>query len=152
MMRYIGSGQPWDNARADDVFDNALAHWRDHSFGWLSILERPLRVSAGFLVVNFVGRQALDIPPDDVSIGWWIHESAWGRGYATEAATAARDAAFKGLAIERLISLLAPANVRSAHVANRIGMHFDRGTVDRDGAPLDVYLLERERWRALLVT
>jgi RimJ/RimL family protein N-acetyltransferase len=45
----------------------------------------------------------------------------WGRGYATEAALATRTWAREELGIGRLISLIAPANVRSQRVAERLG-------------------------------
>jgi RimJ/RimL family protein N-acetyltransferase len=53
-------------------------------------------------------------------LGWAVIPEHWGKGYATEAARAARDWA-RGLGIERLISVIAPANVRSQRVAERLG-------------------------------
>lgn len=53
-------------------------------------------------------------------LGWALIPAHWGHGYATEAARAVRDWAF-GLGVERLISVIAPANVRSQRVAERLG-------------------------------
>jgi RimJ/RimL family protein N-acetyltransferase len=53
-------------------------------------------------------------------LGWALMRAHWGHGYATEAARAVRDWA-RELGIERLISVIAPANVRSARVAKRLG-------------------------------
>jgi RimJ/RimL family protein N-acetyltransferase len=53
-------------------------------------------------------------------LGWALLREHWGHGYATEAAQAARDWA-RGRGIERLVSVIAPANVRSQRVAERLG-------------------------------
>jgi RimJ/RimL family protein N-acetyltransferase len=53
-------------------------------------------------------------------LGWALIREHWGKGYATEAARAARDWAWD-FGLERLISVIAPANVRSQRVAERLG-------------------------------
>jgi RimJ/RimL family protein N-acetyltransferase len=54
-------------------------------------------------------------------LGWALIRAHWGHGYATEAAAAIRDWAHDRRRIERLVSLIAPDNVRSQHVAERLG-------------------------------
>lgn len=53
-------------------------------------------------------------------LGWAIASPYWGRGYATEAARAVREWAYAERGIERLISLIDPANVRSVRVAVKL--------------------------------
>jgi RimJ/RimL family protein N-acetyltransferase len=55
-------------------------------------------------------------------IGWLLHRPFWGRGYATEAAIATRDAAFTRWGYRRVISLIRPVNEPSRRVAERVGM------------------------------
>jgi RimJ/RimL family protein N-acetyltransferase len=52
-------------------------------------------------------------------LGWALIRAHWGHGYATEAARAVRDWA-RGLGVERLVSVIAPANVRSQRVAEKL--------------------------------
>jgi RimJ/RimL family protein N-acetyltransferase len=54
-------------------------------------------------------------------LGWALTRAHWGHGYATEAAAAIRDWAYACRAIERLVSLISPNNVRSQRVAERLG-------------------------------
>ena len=54
-------------------------------------------------------------------IGWALARPHWGHGYATEAARAVRDWAREERGLERLISLIAPDNVASQRVAERLG-------------------------------
>ena len=53
-------------------------------------------------------------------LGWAVIRAHWGNGYATEAAGAVRDWA-RDRGVERLISVIAPANVRSQRVAEKLG-------------------------------
>lgn len=55
-------------------------------------------------------------------IGWLLDRPQWGKGYATEAATAVRDAAFTRWNYPEVISLIRAGNVASQRVAERIGM------------------------------
>jgi RimJ/RimL family protein N-acetyltransferase len=54
-------------------------------------------------------------------LGWALIRAHWGHGYATEAAAAIRDWAHDCRCIDRLVSLISPDNVRSQHVAERLG-------------------------------
>ncbi len=54
-------------------------------------------------------------------LGWALVRAQWGHGYATEAARAVRDWAHREGGFERLISLIAPGNVASRRVAERLG-------------------------------
>ena len=55
-------------------------------------------------------------------IGWLLDRPQWGKGYATETATAVRDAAFSRWHDPEVISLIRGANTPSQRVAERIGM------------------------------
>jgi RimJ/RimL family protein N-acetyltransferase len=56
-----------------------------------------------------------------VELGWAIGSEHWGRGYAPEAARAVREWVYDTLGLERLISLIDPANTKSARVAEKLG-------------------------------
>lgn len=55
-------------------------------------------------------------------VGYVLARSAWGRGYATEAASAVLGFARAGLGLERVEATCRPANTASAAVLRRIGM------------------------------
>ena len=54
-------------------------------------------------------------------IGWALVRDVWGKGYATEGATAATDWAFDTLGWTEVIHSIDPANVASQEVARRLG-------------------------------
>jgi len=55
-------------------------------------------------------------------VGWRLNRPYWGKGYATEAARAAVADGFGRLGLDEIVSMTAPANVRSIAVMERLGM------------------------------
>jgi RimJ/RimL family protein N-acetyltransferase len=62
-----------------------------------------------------------------VEVGWRLRRSAWGDGYATEAALAALDYGFDIADLDEIVSMTATTNLRSQRVMQRIGMTRDPG-------------------------
>lgn len=77
--------------------------------------------------IGFVGLlvQEVDGLPE-LEIGYHLLPSAWGRGYATEAAIACKEFAREHQLASSVISLIAPENTNSQAVAKRNGMVFER--------------------------
>jgi RimJ/RimL family protein N-acetyltransferase len=71
--------------------------------------------------------QTVDGMPD-LEVGYLIHRPFWRQGYATEAARACRDHAFRPLGRGRVISLIRPENLPSQGVARKLGMEAERRT------------------------
>jgi RimJ/RimL family protein N-acetyltransferase len=82
-----------------------------------------------------------------VEVGWRLGERFRGRGYATEGAAAAIDYGFDVLGLDRLVSILEPANVASGRVMEKLGFTFERETyAPATGELLHVRELVRSRW------
>ena len=79
---------------------------------------------------------------DELEIGYHLLPSAWGRGFATEAAIACRDFARVHRCASSVISLIDHRNFASQAVARRNGMVYEKDTVHR-GVPAMV-------WRVML--
>ncbi len=116
------------NQRADRkslrAFDAWLAsHWERFGFGVWAVQGRVAPLAG--VLLGFTGVAYPEFLPAVAArpeLGWRLASGAWGQGFATEAATAARDDAFARLALPELISLIDPANVRSQRVAEKVGM------------------------------
>lgn len=78
---------------------------------------------------------------EEVELVYVIAAAFWGRGYATEAAAAIRDYAFRALGVARLVSLIDPAHAASAQVALKLGMKPERDTVRPSGKTMRVYAI-----------
>ena len=101
------------------------ANFDRRGYGWWAVEVR----SSG----EFVGLAGLDqvddgLPFTGVEIGWRLARSAWGHGYATEAALAALAFGFETLGLPEILAVTTVDNLRSQAVMRRIGM-----TRDLDG-------------------
>ena len=83
-------------------------------------------------------------------IGWGLARSAWGKGYATEAARASIDWAFDHLGWTDVIHVIDPANTASAAVAQRLGAT-NRGPgrlpPPYEASSVDIWGQTRAQWR-----
>lgn len=87
----------------------------------------------------------------EIEVAYLFKRSAWHRGYATEAARACRDYAFRELGCDHVISLIRPANLPSRAVAERNGMTVWKTTTFRDLEAV-VYRVERSAQAANVQT
>ena len=77
----------------------------------------------------------------DVEVGYQLRPEFWGRGYATEAATAALAFGRDIVGLERIVALIDPRNVASQRVAAKLGMRWERD-VPIGQRTLGVYAIE----------
>ena len=114
-------------------------------------------------VTPFIGFVGLNPPmfpapwQPGVEIGWRLAQSAWGQGYATEAAEASLYFAFEHLQLTSVLALSVTTNSPSHAVMERIGMQrwhgmeFDHPRVPADW-PLKNHIVHRidaDAWQAL---
>ena len=94
------------------------------------------------------------LPADRPEIGWRFVRSAWGHGYATEAARAALRFGFEALGVPEIVSVTTVGNERSRAVMERIGMTRDPADdflhpnlpAGHPLRPHVMYRLSREEW------
>jgi RimJ/RimL family protein N-acetyltransferase len=106
---------------------------------WTLRLKAPSR--------DFVG-MALLMPVEgtgpEIEIGWRMPKSAWGQGYASEAARAVLSHGRNTLGLAAIVALINPDNARSIAVATRLGfLHAGRRAAY--GTEFDLYRLDWSR-------
>src|SRR5438034_6434206 len=89
VMRYIGDGHVQDRAEAAATLQRMRQHWDEHGFGRWAVERKDDGEVLGFAGLGFPRffPDLATIP----EIGWRLARLHWGKGYATEAATASRD-------------------------------------------------------------
>ena len=140
VMRHVGEGTPFSRDQTARTLERFQQRWQLDGYGSFVIELRDsgdVIGEAGLLAWDartWAHGLRLELGPEiELELGWALARDAWGRGYATEAALAARDWAFRELRPPRLISMIYPANVRSQRVAQKIGEHLERDVVTASG-------------------
>jgi RimJ/RimL family protein N-acetyltransferase len=137
---------PLTRAQSDAMIERIEAGFDRHGFGLWAV-----EVAA---TGEFIGFTGLSVPRFDapfmpaVEVGWRLARSAWGCGYASEAARRALRVGFDEYGLAEVVSFTATVNLRSQAVMRRIGMtsnpldDFDHPLVD-EGHPLRRHVLYR---------
>lgn len=81
-------------------------------------------------------------PTEDFEVGWHLRRRSWGMGYASEAARAALVYAQETLGLDKIHAVLYRENVRSAKVAERIGMKHVGATDRYYGVEVELYEMD----------
>lgn len=140
-MRYYP--RPFTAEEALSWIRRNIRRYADYGFGLWAVVVRETGQMVGQVGL---APQRVD-GREEIEVGWQINRRVWRRGYATEAARAARDWAFANTGLDHLISLIRPINEASAAVAAKLGMRPDRETIYA-GLPHDVWQLTRAEWLA----
>jgi RimJ/RimL family protein N-acetyltransferase len=146
VMRWIG-GVAGDRAATVENIERWVARWERNGVGQFAVLLDGHAIGRVGLLVwdprtwetstyEQAGEHA------ETELGWALARRHWGHGYATEAARAVREWAYAERGIERLISLIAPDNVRSVRVAEKLGARPER-QVETAHGPANVWIHPR---------
>ncbi|WP_318211743.1 GNAT family N-acetyltransferase [Streptomyces sp. SJL17-1] len=120
VRKYLGG--PQTREQSDAALAGMRADFHERGFGWWALEARETG--------RFIGRVGLDVVGPDmpfagVDIGWRLTRSAWGHGYATEAALACLAFGFETLGLPEVLASTTVENLRSQAVMRRIGMTRD---------------------------
>jgi RimJ/RimL family protein N-acetyltransferase len=138
VTRFLGG--PRDPAKVQHAIEADLVNAKMGSpppYGFVSVVEKAsgrLIGDCGLAEKEVEGRA-------EVEVVYVLATDAWGRGYATEAASALRDYAVTRHGLRRLIALIDPENAPSARVAEKIGLRFERATTRSNGSVRHVYAM-----------
>ena len=118
--------------------------WTIEGFSMFSVIEKQTG--------SWIGRVGPWRPEGwpGTEIGWGIIRSAWGKGYATEAATAAMDYVVDELGWTEIIHTILPENFRSIRVVERLGSRYLRKAPTPppfEGLVWDVYGQSADMWK-----
>lgn len=145
VMRWIGDGSARTAAACAAELADFERGFDERGFGVFAAALRRTGHCIGMIGLSVPGFLPEILPA--VEIGWRLARKQWGRGLATEGGRAVLDFAFRDRALERVVSIHQVSNEAAAHVVRRLGMHFERETLDPTcGRPVHVYAVTREEW------
>ena len=122
VARYLGRTPKAMTGRGEA--EAALARWTafsDGRFGVWAIVPYGEDDPVGSLLLKELPLSGESGPSGDIEIGWHLRPEAWGRGYATEAATRVLEHAWT-LGLDEVFAVTYPENTPSQAVCLRLGM------------------------------
>lgn len=114
---------PLTRRQSDDLIEKIEADFEAHGYGLWALELRATGEFVGFAGLATPSFEAHFTPA--VEIGWRLARTAWGKGYATEAAQAVLAFGFEEVGLAEIVSFTTVANERSRAVMERIGMVHD---------------------------
>ena len=139
-MRYIGDGSVRTREEAKAGLEGFVAEWARCGHGrWTVALRENGEAVGNCGFVRWREGEADERP----ELAYGYLRAAWGRGYATEAATAALTWAFAALPFDEVVALTHPDNAASQHVLAKLGFAVVGDVVPAHGRRLAMFALRR---------
>src|SRR5690348_6627648 len=101
VMKYT-VGRPESIAEVQATLSKYLAHWEQHGFGRWALIERESKKLIGWCGLLYLENTG------EVEIGYGLAKPYWGKGLASEAATATMKYGFEQLALALIVAITLP--------------------------------------------
>lgn len=118
--RSWGFGGPKSRNEAWRWFASNIGHWALHGYGFWTVETKD-----GDQIIGIVGLWNPEDWPEP-ELGWVMFAGSEGKGFAYEAAKAARAHAYGPMGFTTLTSNIVPGNARSVALAERLGAWHER--------------------------
>ncbi|HUB84510.1 MAG TPA: GNAT family N-acetyltransferase [Rhizomicrobium sp.] len=121
VMKYLGKGDLLSEEEAWSKFQGMIGHWQMMDYGTWAIEEKVSGSVIGFLGYSDKKRPS-DHPASGVpEMGWSLASSAHGKGFASEALTAALGWGREFFGPARIVAVISDGNIASLRVAEKHG-------------------------------
>ncbi|GAA3872265.1 GNAT family N-acetyltransferase [Saccharothrix violaceirubra] len=115
VMRYIDTGRPVPRDEVErEVMPKVVG-----GVGWWAGIEKSSGAFVGWFELSPVAEGVREL-------GYRLHPSSWGRGYATEGATALVAKGFADLGVHRVVATAMAVNTGSRRVLEKAGLVYVR--------------------------
>ncbi len=143
-VKYLGV-EPMNRNQAWRSMAVIIGHMSMRGFSFLSVIEKETG--------RWVGRIGHWFPEgySRREVGWTLHPDYRGKGYALEAGQACIDYAFETLGWDEVVHLIAPENIASIRVAEKLGSRLFERLDSMPGfyeKPILVYGQSRKDWQS----
>ena len=138
VVRYVGTGETASKAETETALNGIMNHWERHGFGRWAILDKRSQ--------RFIGYGGLRLLIDTPEVVYHLATASWGKGLATEIATASLRYGFEEKSFERIVAIAKPENLASIRVMQKAGLTYEKHT-SYYNFPVIQYSIGREDFR-----
>ena len=149
VMENLGGVQTFE--KWSEAHERLQGYARDfgHTFWIVETHDGEMQGFCGLKTINYQGAGPLTGTPE---IGWRLRESAWGKGYAKEAAMASLDHGFEHVGYERICAITVASNVPSWGLMERLSMRrtpewdYEDPTFSPTYGTIMVWIMDKADW------
>ena len=134
VMRYINGGKVPTLEEVHSIFLPRLNSYFNREKGWglFKITVQETNKEIGWILVRPMGFFTDQPEYRNLEIGWRLLQTAWGNGYATEAATAVIEAITAQGDVDFISALAMEGNEASIKIMKKLGMKFVKKYLHHD--------------------
>ena len=140
VMRYIGPGTPLTREETEFNLTRIIETFRRRGFGRWAVIKKDTGALAGYCGLSYGDEQV------GMELAYLFARSEWGKGLATEGASACMRYGFEHLGLDSMAALTRPENTRSRLVMERLKMRYIH-TACHYGYSCACYSIKREEWQ-----
>lgn len=140
VMRHIGSGIPLTLEETEHNLGRIIEAFLRRGFGRWAVEKKETGALVGYCGLSQAHEEI------DVELAYLFAREEWGKGFATEAASACLRYGFERLGLGRISALTRHENARSRRVMERLGLRY-LGEGDYYGYSCVCYVIERDEWQ-----
>lgn len=132
VVKYVHEPVMTDLAKAEDVLLNVILPQYERNLGRWAMHQKADDAFVGWCGLKY--RPELD----EIDLGYRLHPSYWGKGYASEAALATLTYGHEQLGLSKITGRAHVENIASLKILRKIGMQF-RCLETVDDCPVETY-------------
>jgi RimJ/RimL family protein N-acetyltransferase len=118
VLRYLPNTDPPPLERVGKYISRQIDHWQEHGYGHWAVVGRENGLLLGWNGLGYLPEI------DETEVAYLLRRSAWGRGFASEAAQAAIQFGFDKTGLDTIIGLVHPENIASIRVLEKSGLTY----------------------------
>ena len=143
VANFLGMDPKWSQLKQTQHWFDRTFHRYNNNLGSMNALihknTNELVGQSGLII------QTIDSEPR-LEVTYSILPQYWRQGYAFEAANACLNHAFEREWASELVSIIDPQNKGSEKVALKNGMTLKKQIIEKNGATLNIFSIQREEW------
>jgi len=132
VVKYIHEPVLQSDEEAKEIIINIILPQYKNNLGRWVIYTRENKEFIGWCGLKYLKESG------EIDLGYRLRQSAWGKGYATEAAKHVLDHGFNRLCLKEIFARAHVENMGSINVLQKIGMQFIKESVE-DNCPVKVF-------------
>jgi len=134
VMKYLNGGTPTSIEQVNSTFIPRMEKYRNVKKGWgiWQVSDKESNEYLGWVLIRPMAFFTDSPNFKDLELGWRFFQKSWGKGYATEAAIAIKNAVTAHTEVTHVSALAVADNLGSIGVMKKMGMGFVRAYLHKD--------------------